>query len=259
MTKTLDDTAPRPAADPAAPARHSGMSRYGWLAALLRSRITAGEWAPGSAIPAEPALAREHGVALGTVRQAVGVLVDEGLLERLHGSGTFVRNGLSGASMLRFFRFRQRDGDAAEVPASAILDRRVVPAEAAPAAALGLDAGAPLLALRRVRSLAGAPRLVERLWLPLPLFEPLAGLPAGEWGDLLYPLYRQHAGVTVMRAQDDLGFGLLDDSDADALGLPGRHPCALVERRAFDLQGRCVELRHTRGDAFSFHYSAQLR
>lgn len=242
-----------------AAAKHPGMSRYGWLASVLRSRIIEGEWAPGTALPAEPMLAREHGVALGTMRQAIGVLVDEGLLERVHGSGTFVRSGLSGASMLRFFRFRNQDGDLNEIPKSQILERRVDPAEASEAEALGTAPGAPVLTLRRVRSLGGVPRLVERIWLALPLFDPLAELPTDEWGDLLYPLCQQRAGVTVMRAQDDLSFGLLDARDAEALQLPERHPCVWVTRRAFDLRGRCVEVRHTRGDAFSFHYSAQLR
>ena len=241
------------------PADAAGMSRYGRLAALLRSRIVDGEWAAGCALPSESALAREHGVALGTLRQALGVLVDEGLLERVHGSGTFVRGGIDGASMLRFFRFRSEAGAAGEIPRSDILQRRVEPAAAAQASALGLAEAAPLLILRRLRSLSGIPRLVERIWLPLPLFQPLVDLPAEGWGDLLYPLFQQHAGVAVMRAQDDLSFGLLEDDDAAALLLPARHPCALVSRRAFDLRGRCVELRESRGDAFSFHYSAQLR
>jgi GntR family transcriptional regulator len=73
-----------------------GQSRYGWLAASLRARITQGEWVPGTALPAEAALAREHGVALGTLRQALALLVAEGLLERQHGRGTFVRAGLGG-------------------------------------------------------------------------------------------------------------------------------------------------------------------
>jgi DNA-binding transcriptional MocR family regulator len=51
---------------------------------------------------------KEHGVALGTLRQALALLVAEGLLERQHGRGTFVRAGLGGASMLRFFRFPPR-------------------------------------------------------------------------------------------------------------------------------------------------------
>ena len=98
-----------------------GQSRYGALASALRQRILAGEWPPGHALPAETTLASEHGVALGTLRRALDVLDDQGLIERRHGRGTFVRSGLAGAPMLRFFRFGERSG---EVPA---LAHRVAP------------------------------------------------------------------------------------------------------------------------------------
>src|SRR5437868_14002795 len=93
-----NDRLPRPPA--------AGISRYGRIATQLRRKIVSGEWPPGTAIPAESGLAHEFGIALGTIRQAIGVLVQEGLLERVQGKGTFVRTGLSGASMMRFFRFR---------------------------------------------------------------------------------------------------------------------------------------------------------
>ena len=51
-----------------------GQSRYAALAAAMRARIVAGEWPPGSAIPAEQTLAAEHGVALGTMRRALDLL-----------------------------------------------------------------------------------------------------------------------------------------------------------------------------------------
>ena len=104
-----------------------GQSRYGALAAALKARILAGEWPPGSAMPAEQTLAAEHGVALGTLRQALALLVEQGLVDRLHGKGTFVRSGLSGAPMLRFFRFGDGSG---QVPASRIASRKVLPAPA---------------------------------------------------------------------------------------------------------------------------------
>ena len=102
-----------------------GQSRYAALAAAMRARIVAGEWPPGSAIPAEQTLAGEHGVALGTMRRALDLLAEQGLVERIHGRGTFVRQGLGGAPMLRFFRFGTSGQDA---PKSRILAREVVPA-----------------------------------------------------------------------------------------------------------------------------------
>ena len=235
-----------------------GQSRYGWLAASLRARILQGEWVPGTALPAEAALAKEHGVALGTLRQALAVLVAEGLLERQHGRGTFVKAGLGGASMLRFFRFRQAD-EAGAAPGSRILQRQLRLASADEADALGLPAGASVLQLQRLRSVNGVPCLLEQIALPLPMFDALRQSDTSAWDDLLYPMFQRVCGVTIHRAQDQLSFGLLDAAQASALQLEAGHPCVQVDRRAFELGGHCVELRTTLGDAFAFHYTAQVR
>ena len=258
VSQTIADTS---AAD-AAP----GQSRYGWLASTLRGHITRGEWAPGSAISAETQLAKAYGVALGTMRQAIAVLVSEGLLERVHGRGTFVSSGIGGASLLRFFRFRA--GSAAvvaanavtdEVPKSRIVEKRIVKATDEVALALNLAARSPVLALTRERSLAGAPCLFERIWLPLPTFKALSALNKSQWDDLLYPMFQRLCGVTVHKADDNVTFCLAAADVAEPLQLRAKAPCAKVERHAFDMAGRCVELRHSFGDALSFHYTAHLR
>jgi GntR family transcriptional regulator len=232
-----------------------GQSRYAALAGAMRARIVAGEWPPGSAIPAEQTLAAEHGVALGTMRRALDLLAEQGLLERVHGRGTFVRQGLSGATMLRFFRF---GAAGSEPPRSRILARDRLAAPAHVARALGCGAGEPALRLKRLRSVGEQPALHEEIWLPLPLFAALAeGDPAG-WDDLLYPMFAERCGVHVQRAVDSIGFGSLAAAPARALRLPAGHPCARVQRQAFDLAGRCIEWRTTLGDANAFHYTVSI-
>lgn len=56
----------------------------------LRENIEGGKWQVGEKIPAERELAAEFGVSRMTLRQAIQTLVDEGVLERRVGSGTFV-------------------------------------------------------------------------------------------------------------------------------------------------------------------------
>ncbi len=237
-------------------AAEPGRSRYAVLAQALRERVLRGEWPPGSAIPAEQVLAAEHGVALGTMRQALALLVSQGLIERIHGRGTFVRAGLAGATMLRFFRFGDTEGEAA--PASRILERRQVAAPAEAARRLGLGRGDPVLQLLRLRSLNDTPCLLEQIWLPLPDFAPLAELPLAQWDDLLYPMYAARCGVHVHRAVDEISFSSLGAAQARPLGLAPGHPAAVVGRSAYDLSGRCVEWRISRGDAHAFHYTVTL-
>jgi GntR family transcriptional regulator len=249
----------------------AGLSRYGRIASQLQRKIVSGEWPPGTAIPAESVLANEFGIALGTIRQAIGVLVQEGLLERVQGKGTFVRNGLTGASMMRFFRFRSDSaplgsrGDPARgsgelvIPRSEILSCRNVRLDKTRAARFGLAAGARGISISRRRWVDDKPRLLESIWLPLPRCEALLRIPLAQWGDLLYPLLGSQCGITIHRAVDEVTFRMLDRDEAELLQLPDGHPCALVARQAFDFQGHCVEYRLTRGDAYAFRYAADIR
>lgn len=232
-----------------------GLSRYAAIAADLRARIAAGEWPPGTALPSEQVLAGQQRVAMATLRRALELLAAQGLVERVHGRGTFVRASMSGAPMLRFFRFGDGSG---EVPRSRVASRRRSAAPAEVAQALGLPRGETVLHLLRVRSLAGQPRLLEDIWLPLPLFQVLADTPTAGWDDLFYPMYAQRCGVHVQRASDDIGFSSLSAAQAAHLELSAGHPCARVLRRAFDQAGRCVEVRTTLGDAHAFHYTVQI-
>ncbi|MEU6967480.1 GntR family transcriptional regulator [Kitasatospora aureofaciens] len=66
-------------------------NQYERIAADIRRQIEAGELGPGDRLPAETALADQYRVSVPTVRQGVGVLAAEGLVEKQHGRGTFVR------------------------------------------------------------------------------------------------------------------------------------------------------------------------
>lgn len=68
----------------------TGIPRYLQLSTLFRRMIASGEWQVGAQIPTVEELAAEYGVARATVRQALGILNNEGLIERYRAKGTFV-------------------------------------------------------------------------------------------------------------------------------------------------------------------------
>lgn len=76
-----------PVLDPA-----GNVPKYLQLAQLLRQEIMAGGWAPGAMLPGENPLAGRYEVSTSTVRAAVRVLREEGLVETRRGAGTFVRS-----------------------------------------------------------------------------------------------------------------------------------------------------------------------
>lgn len=59
------------------------------VAADLRRRIAAGEWASGEALPTVAALAGHYGVSKATVTRTLGILADEGLVRVVPRWGTF--------------------------------------------------------------------------------------------------------------------------------------------------------------------------
>lgn len=66
----------------------------------LRAEIVSGRWGVGDRIPNETALTELLSVSRGTVREAVRVLVSQGLLDTRQGSGTYVRSAVDPAGAL---------------------------------------------------------------------------------------------------------------------------------------------------------------
>lgn len=65
---------------------------YVQLATILRAEIESGRLASGQPLPSESYLQQQHGVSRVTVRKAVAVLRDEGLVYTIQARGTFVRS-----------------------------------------------------------------------------------------------------------------------------------------------------------------------
>lgn len=64
---------------------------YHQLAEILQDRIRSGVYGPGEMLPSEIGLAKRYGIGRPTVRQAMNLLVQKGLIHRRRGAGTFVK------------------------------------------------------------------------------------------------------------------------------------------------------------------------
>lgn len=83
---------------------------YVQVSELLHREIAAGHWVAGERLPTESQLAQDLDVAVGTLRKSLAVLENEGLLERVHGSGTYVRKPPVGGAVYQFFRLELLKG-----------------------------------------------------------------------------------------------------------------------------------------------------
>lgn len=125
--------------------------KYLRIADVLRDEIRAGELGDDRRLPAETALVERFGVSLPTLRQAIGVLRSEGLVESRHGIGTFVKDT---RRRQRHSRIRYGRAHEDEQPEASDLERQIVSAgrEPAPsyvAEAMSAEPGADVV-VRRV-------------------------------------------------------------------------------------------------------------
>lgn len=137
-------------------------ARYQQIAAELRRAVDRGEYPIGSVLPSEGELVSRYGVARGTVRQAVALLEQDGVVAHRQGARRVVVGRVPTQSFSEMQSFSMWAVSQGHVPSARVLRkelRRVTPADAE---RLGAPLGAQVLDLRRVRLLDGAPIMVER-------------------------------------------------------------------------------------------------
>jgi GntR family transcriptional regulator len=223
---------------------------YVRLKDAIRAGIAAGEWKTGEAIPSERELCAAYGISRMTARQAIGDLVHEGVLTRQQGRGTFVAQPRF-AQRLRYLTGFTADMAARGIVASSrVLDLRTSPAAGDVAAELGVDAGATLVFVERIRLADGRPVGIERAWLSVD--DPRALLSSAATGSVYEALGA--LGHHPVRAEQRIVAGLADERETELLALDHGAPVLRTHRRSYDASGRAVELAEAayRGDAYTF-------
>jgi GntR family transcriptional regulator len=201
----------------------------------LRRRIQAGEWRPGERIPAEEQLCAAYQVSRITVRQAVGRLVHSGLLVRERGRGTFVRDAALTAGTRHVTSFTAELAQLGLVAGGKVLESAVVDADEATALALGLDDGAPVIRIRRLRTGDGKPIGLQTSFLPAARFAGLELVDVGDRG--LYAVLRSDFGTMPTEAVETFTVGMIKTRDAALLEVAPRTCGFFVERVTYDQTG----------------------
>jgi GntR family transcriptional regulator len=231
------------------PARRTAAARqpkYLRIYDSLAERIASGQWSVGSALPSQRELADEFGVSIMTLRQALQLLADDGLIDTRHGSGTFVAARYSyDLGHLRSFA-ADLTAQGAEVTTRLLAADVLTPPE--PVAAR-LGGQATVLALRRLRLVGGQPLIVQVSYLPIPLAggplaksvpgpaELIRALGPGDRG--LYSVLAGH-GLAVTSANETVTPVILGPRDAADLGRPEGSAALLSHRLSFTANGSPV-------------------
>jgi GntR family transcriptional regulator len=234
-----------------APITDGVVPKHEQLRTILVRRIT-DELHPGDMLPGERQLSTDHGVSRITVRAAIGQLVNEGLLVRIHGKGTFVaaRTARSRLHLASFTTDMRRLGLA---PSTVVLSvERGVPPEDT-IKALGLGAGEEAVRIRRLRLADGTPMSIDDAWYSAVVAPDLDACPLT---GSVYELLRERYGVAIDRAEQSVAATEADAEHAALLGVAPGKPVLLFDRVAYS-GDRAVEhcFSRYRGDRYEITMS----
>lgn len=139
--------------------RDSAVPLYYQLSENLRKRIHS-DWPTGSQIPTEKQIADQYGVSLITVRQALSDLVDEGLIERQRGRGTFVAPPKITHGMVQLASFTEEQGALGKRVTAQVLDLKTDLPTPREAELLEIPLGETVTRFSRIRFVDGEPMMV---------------------------------------------------------------------------------------------------
>ncbi|GII77501.1 GntR family transcriptional regulator [Sphaerisporangium rufum] len=230
---------------------------YRRIAESLRQAILAGDLRDGDRLPGENALMAEYGVARATARQALGVLINEGLAVPRRGSGVYVRrfrpirrHGPRRLSREQWGRGRAIwDSDTTGRPYT--VDELTVARESASAEVARVLGCEEVWVRRRRYSVDGRPVQLAASHFPAELVAdtPITRPDTGPGG--VYARLRE-LGHGPAHFTEEVRARMPSPREAARLGLPAGNPVILVCRSAYTADGRTVELNEMIMDAASY-------
>ena len=207
---------------------------YIQITELLSREIAAGVWPDGTRLPTEAELARQLNVAVGTLRKSLAILEQRGLLERIQGSGTYVRRKAKTGAIYEFFRLELKTGSTGLPTAKTLSVDQLPNPDFLPA--FGDGSSTHAWRVRRLRYLGETPAALEEIWFDA---RHVDGLSIDSLGDSMHLFYKEKLSFWVARVEDRVSASpcpaFVDDQPFE----PGT-PFGFVERISWD-QAEVIE------------------
>ena len=232
--------------------KHSPIPMYYQIMSQLREKIAAGEYAVNSALPPERELVETYHVSRMTIRQAILELVNEGILVRRKGIGTFVAPPKLEQALSRLTSFTEDMAQRGMKAGSRIISFKEMLPDPTIRKALGLSEGDKVFESVRLRLADEEPMALETTTLTASL---CPGLQADALvNQSLYKVLTERYGLQLDYARQDLEPILASPHEAALLNVESGSPLLLIHRITYDQDGRAFEYVKSlyRGDRYKF-------
>ena len=233
--------------------RDSPIPYYFQLEGFLKEEIESGRWNPGQQIPSEAEFCEAFGVSRTVVRQALNELVNEGLLYRRRGKGSFVARPKIAESLVQNLTGFYEDMVAKGLtPITQVLEQKLIPASKKVAGMLSLKEGDQVIKMDRLRSINNEPILIVTTFIPYHICPTL--LEEDLTKRSLYAVLEDRYKLEIARGRRTLEAISASEEDAKLLGIEEGDPLVLLKSVSYLKDGRPIEYfeaKH-RGDRSRF-------
>lgn len=204
---------------------------YQQLYDAILNKVRSGEYQVGEKIPSEEQLMTIYGVSRVTVRNAIKQLVDENILIKRHGKGTFVSMPSYVESMTAGGSFTESGLKMNRKPTTKIISICLKKATGHVAEALGVEKATEVIVIERLRSLDNMPAIFEidyfrkedQFMLDLELTD-----------TSLLDILRQYRGVIASYFDNIIEIALADEKLAEALAISEEEALVKINQTVVD-------------------------
>lgn len=228
--------------------------KYYQLASILRQKIEEGEWQPRSSIPSERQLEALYNVSRTTTREAIELLVKQGLLYREQGRGTFVSPQKLQKGWMDLTSFSEDLLKRGMQPGQIIRSLGWVEPSARVLQRLELAPGSMALRIERVRLGDGIPIGLQTSFLSLAPGQEITMEEMDASGSL-YRILAEKFHIIPTEADETLEVTLATPDEASLLEITTGAPLLLSERLLFSQERKPVEYVKIlyRGDRYQYY------
>lgn len=204
----------------------------------IREKINSNEYPANSMIPSEAELCEHYGVSRVTVRRAVLDLVQEGLLTRGKGKGTFVSENYGLTHMNGLQSFTQELLGLNMRPSAKLLSCRIRVADQSLRNIMDLREGEKIATISRLRLVNGEPCMVEVMNFPYAL---VSGIEKDNLEDSIYHLLKGKYQQEVVSAKDIMEPIIIGEYESGLLELKTPSAGLRTNRVGYDAEHRVIE------------------
>ena len=230
---------------------------YKGVQRALMEQLATGDLKPGQLIPSERQLATEYSVSIGTLRKAIDELVENRILIRQQGKGTYVASHDRERLLFYFFHIVPQKGVKSYPLVESVFFHKAM-ADVEVATRLNIALGTPIFHVRNKLSLLGDVVSVDDISIDQARFEKLSAVQFKERPNTIYNLYQEAFGITVVRTDERLRAEAASVEHAKLLQITAGTPVLTIRRTAFDMRDEPVELRISTVNTAAHEYFAEI-